>query len=241
MKNKYFLIILLGMLIIPLFETYGQKATSNLDKRSWSGEVTIISPGCCPATEHEPRLIIMDLRDFKEGEIKIELLVGDGASKGTFHLWRGEVYGKYKSVRSAKDVGQGQRINLGFHFSEPGLFTLSAVGNWFSKKGSTNRVKYEIIVTGYKRAQPSKKNEIDSDLKIRFVKQDEDNYIAIDKIGYGIPFFVEIEGTNEERDELIIKLEWEQNSRDVIVRRTSKKDKHYLSDMLILEEIQKKP
>lgn len=106
------------------------------------GEETIVAPGR-GQTGPGPAIRI-DCTGIPEGKVHVRLEVGDGESAASFSL---RDWATRERLDRAYDIIPGTTRTMAHRFEGGGVFVLSGLGNYFSRKGSTNQVRYQVLVT----------------------------------------------------------------------------------------------
>lgn len=190
-----------------------------------TGAMTIVAPG--RGESGTSSVVLIDARDFTKGTLEIEFKLGNGASDGSFGLDSQknraaprDQEDSWVRVGQAYDRPKGSTHKLTHAFTEGGLFRFTGQGNWFSKKGSTNTVFYCIQIKSAASGTPCVSGTPST---LRFVRQKDQGFEAIQTVRHGEPFFVEARFDAEPpQGERTVSLEWgDGQRREVAVLKTS--------------------
>ena len=197
-----------------------------------TGEMTIVAPGRGQAGTSS--VVAIDARDFTKGTLELEFKLGAGASDGSFGLdfqknraAPRDQEDSWVRVGQAYDRPKGSTQRLTHAFTEGGVFRFTGQGNWFSKKGSTNTVSYRIQIKSAASGTPA---------VLRFVRQSDRGFEAIQTVRHGEPFFVEARFDAEPPlGERSVSLEWGDGQRQEVVVLKTSDPKVFRSRVMTLE------
>jgi hypothetical protein len=199
--------------------------------RMLSGEMTLVGPKSgwesgsyitnlsAPPSAFRERGIVpfvrIDARDFASGTVEIDYGVGSGPITGTFAFYRENSADSWvrEVAGSWNTVGSSHRFK--YSFTKGAVFLFVAASNYAEKKvGATTTVSYRIRIRGTATDAPS---------ALRFVRQTDRGFEAIQTIRHGERFFLEAQFDAEPpHAERTVSVEWDTGQqRDVVVIKTT--------------------